>query len=408
MAQTRYYSSTARKTILVDPVDAQQNQLIVAEATGYPATYPFTIILDRDNIDEEVVEVTGGSGDTFTVTRGIDGTTAVAHAAGATVEHGTSARDFREGDIHRSSGEHVHGIELGSAVVGTTDTQTLTNKTLDNPIINNPEFDTPLVNTDLDMKNHRIINLQDGFSPQDAINKGQLDVAIDAAAGSTVDAGATYTTASGEDADVKNVGTKTDAIFDFYIPRGPKGERGEDGTDATATSIILSTGVGQELWPADGNFQAPLFEKTVQAQTGDSVWYNRSGGQLWLFTADSTVPWTPMPMISGPPGVDGAPGDDGVDGLPGEDGTDGADGKSAYQIAVENGFVGTEEQWLESLKFGGEGYLELAGGTMEGSLVAKAPDHTQFQARNIKVSSLAPNTADGSDGDIWFQVGSAP
>ncbi len=27
-----------------------------------------------------------------------------------------------------------------------------------------------------------------------------------------------------------------------------------------------------------------------------------------------------------------------------------ADGKSAYEVAVENGFVGTEAQWLESLK----------------------------------------------------------
>ena len=28
----------------------------------------------------------------------------------------------------------------------------------------------------------------------------------------------------------------------------------------------------------------------------------------------------------------------------------GLDGKSAYQIAVENGFEGTEEEWLASLK----------------------------------------------------------
>jgi len=28
----------------------------------------------------------------------------------------------------------------------------------------------------------------------------------------------------------------------------------------------------------------------------------------------------------------------------------GAEGKSAYEIAVEHGFVGTEEQWLLSLK----------------------------------------------------------
>ena len=34
----------------------------------------------------------------------------------------------------------------------------------------------------------------------------------------------------------------------------------------------------------------------------------------------------------------------------GADGTDGNDGKSAYEIAVDNGFTGTEEEWLVSLK----------------------------------------------------------
>lgn len=34
----------------------------------------------------------------------------------------------------------------------------------------------------------------------------------------------------------------------------------------------------------------------------------------------------------------------------GEDGQDGTDGKSAYQIAVDNGFQGTETDWLASLK----------------------------------------------------------
>jgi len=37
-------------------------------------------------------------------------------------------------------------------------------------------------------------------------------------------------------------------------------------------------------------------------------------------------------------------------GPPGKDGQDGADGKSAYQVAVDNGFTGTEAQWLASLK----------------------------------------------------------
>ena len=34
----------------------------------------------------------------------------------------------------------------------------------------------------------------------------------------------------------------------------------------------------------------------------------------------------------------------------GQDGKDGVDGKSAYQIAVDNGFNGTEQEWLTSLK----------------------------------------------------------
>ncbi len=37
-------------------------------------------------------------------------------------------------------------------------------------------------------------------------------------------------------------------------------------------------------------------------------------------------------------------------GLRGENGTIGVDGLSAYEIAVNNGFVGTESQWLDSLQ----------------------------------------------------------
>lgn len=55
---------------------------------------------------------------------------------------------------------------------------------------------------------------------------------------------------------------------------------------------------------------------------------------------------------SGADGADGAPGVDGIDGVNGVDGTDGApgtDGLSAYQVAVNDGFVGTEADWLASL-----------------------------------------------------------
>ena len=52
---------------------------------------------------------------------------------------------------------------------------------------------------------------------------------------------------------------------------------------------------------------------------------------------------------TGPEGAPGKDGIDGVDGVDGIDGVDGADGKSAYELALECGFVGTVEDWLATL-----------------------------------------------------------
>ncbi len=48
-------------------------------------------------------------------------------------------------------------------------------------------------------------------------------------------------------------------------------------------------------------------------------------------------------------GKDGKDGKDGVNGKNGRDGSDGKDGKSAYELAKQNGYMGSEEQYLKSL-----------------------------------------------------------
>ena len=48
-------------------------------------------------------------------------------------------------------------------------------------------------------------------------------------------------------------------------------------------------------------------------------------------------------------GVDGKDGIDGRDGVDGQNGTNGKNGLSAYEVAVENGFTGSEEEWLQSI-----------------------------------------------------------
>lgn len=52
----------------------------------------------------------------------------------------------------------------------------------------------------------------------------------------------------------------------------------------------------------------------------------------------------------GPEGPAGPAGQDGQDGAPGPQGPQGEDGRSAYEVAVDNGFTGTEDEWLASLQ----------------------------------------------------------
>lgn len=52
---------------------------------------------------------------------------------------------------------------------------------------------------------------------------------------------------------------------------------------------------------------------------------------------------------TGPQGPQGQKGDTGATGVQGPQGVKGDDGKSAYEVAVENGYSGTVDEWLESL-----------------------------------------------------------
>ena len=92
----RYYSSTAARTTLAADINSSVTTVGVNAVTGWPGSFPYTLIIDQDTVNEEIVEVTARSGTTLTVVRGVDGSTAIAHTAGAAVNHGVSARDFNE------------------------------------------------------------------------------------------------------------------------------------------------------------------------------------------------------------------------------------------------------------------------------------------------------------------------
>lgn len=112
------------------------------------------------------------------------------------------------------------------------------------------------------------------------------------------------------------------------LPKPKDGERGRDGVDAVVDEAqlraMVDAAVAELPKPKDG---AP----------------GRDG-------ADAVVDETQLrAMVDAavaalPKAKDGAPGRDGKDAAPG------APGKSAYELAVERGFRGTEAEWLDSLK----------------------------------------------------------
>jgi hypothetical protein len=134
MPTGQQYATNVPQTTLVAGITSGQTVFTVASSAGWPAA-PFTAVLQLGESLQEPIDVTNVAGASWTVTRAIDSTTPLAHAANATVTHGDIGRDFREARAHMDTGVAQHGLTGGSSIVGTLDTQTLSQKTLVAPII---------------------------------------------------------------------------------------------------------------------------------------------------------------------------------------------------------------------------------------------------------------------------------
>lgn len=119
-----------------------------------------------------------------------------------------------------------------------------------------------------------------------------------------------------------------------------------------------------------------------------------------------------LESLRGTDGKDGLPGKDGADGLPGRDGTDGkngtdgisgSDGKSAYTIAVEHGFTGTEDDWLQSLK-GTDG---KDGITPDMSVYATKTDIAELQKQIESISGISYISVFESGSDALQKYGNS-
>ena len=168
-----------------------------------------------------------------------------------------------------------------------------------------------------------------------------------------------------------------------------------EGKVNTAVSTVnnLKTDVDSAVSSANSASQAAQDAAAQVANKADITYVDNAIAAIELtpgpkgdkgdaFTYDDFTP----EQLAALKGVDGKDGQNGKDGVDGQNGADGKDGKSAFDIAKENGFVGTEEGWLESLK--GEGLSaedkakidsipsDLSTGSFPGSSTVDSPTAT--------------------------------
>ena len=114
---TRKFSSISVETTLASSISNSATSMTVASGTGSalmggvtlaPGNIDtFGVALDFDTQNEEIIYITAVSGDTFTIVRGVAGTSAIAHTAGASVKHVLNSADlnaFEEGSQDGSGG----------------------------------------------------------------------------------------------------------------------------------------------------------------------------------------------------------------------------------------------------------------------------------------------------------------
>jgi hypothetical protein len=192
----RQYSSISQETTLTADLSASTSSVTVNVQSaanlmgGITLTGgdTFTVVVDPDTANEEIMYATAVVGSALTVTRAQDSTTVKSHATGAKIRHMAIGEDFRLAENHRDASSAVHGVT--GDVVGTTDTQTLSNKTITGtftgPIIGNVTGNvTGNADTATELATPRDIALSGDVTGSTTFS-GTANVTITAAIGSEV------------------------------------------------------------------------------------------------------------------------------------------------------------------------------------------------------------------------------
>ncbi len=236
---TRQYSSISVETTLASSINTTATTITVATGTATALMGGislaagnvdiFTVALDADTVNEEIVFVTQVSGDTLTISRGQAGTgtagvSGLSHTAGASVKHVLTSSDLI---FFRNNASPVASFGFSGSTSGTTTVQatavagtntltlpavsndtlvgkattdTLTNKTLTSPVINGATIGTSIINL--------AINAQTGttYTPVLADNGKLVTLSNASAITLTVPTNASVAYATGAQINIEQIG----------------------------------------------------------------------------------------------------------------------------------------------------------------------------------------------------------
>lgn len=146
-------------------------------------------------------------------------------------------------------------------------------------------------------------------------------------------------------------------IAKIQTVKGDKGDQGENGKSAYELAKEEGYTGTQKQWLDSLNGTAGKSAYQIAKDNGfagdETKWLESLKGERGATGAAGA------PGVQGPPGEPGQKGEQGPKGDKGDTGETGAtgpqgvagkQGKSAYQIAKDNGFEGSEQEWLASLK----------------------------------------------------------
>jgi hypothetical protein len=235
---TRQYSSISVETTLASSINTTATTITVATGTATALMGGislaagnvdiFTVALDADTVNEEIVFVTQVSGDTLTISRGQAGTgtagvSGLSHTAGASVKHVLTSSDLI---FFRNNASPVASFGFSGSTSGTTTVQataiagtttltlpaatdtlvgratsdTLTNKILTSPTINGATIGTSIINL--------TINAQTGttYTPVLADNGKLVTLSNASAITLTVPTNASVAYATGAQINIEQIG----------------------------------------------------------------------------------------------------------------------------------------------------------------------------------------------------------